>query len=53
MAKLETKLRKNKLFGSAELEARYKLYKEKVKLEQKQEELTKKLKECRTMIMKV
>ena len=28
MAKLETKLRKNKLFGSAELEARYKLYKE-------------------------
>jgi len=52
VAKLETKLRKNKLFGSAELEARYKLYKEKVKLEQKQEELTKKLKECRTMIMK-
>eukprot|EP00656_Telonema_subtile_P054689 TRINITY_DN8233_c0_g1_i2.p1 TRINITY_DN8233_c0_g1~~TRINITY_DN8233_c0_g1_i2.p1 ORF type:complete len:1046 (-),score=338.04 TRINITY_DN8233_c0_g1_i2:40-3177(-) len=52
IAKLEGKLVKNKLFGKPELADLYAQYNNKCKLVIKEEELGKKMRQCRTMIMK-
>ena len=52
IAKLEGKLLKNKLHGKPELEDRYRSYNKKCKLQQEQQEIERKIKSCRTMIMK-